>query len=256
MLNSCHRIPLRYATLGLLTACLATTGLSQTTISVKSGLISFAEGQVQLAGFGSKPSGTSIHLQEKQRLLTKAGNAELFLTPVTVLRAGSHSDWEMISAKASNIVMKLHNGSGIVELLAKLDGVQVSIEAGDATVHLEHKGIYRFDAAAGSEPTMKVLKGKAAVEIAGNNDIVKSKRSVVLGGASAEIAKLPATETDRLQAWHDQRSSLMARSFQGSRSARGGFNGAAGSSEGSGSAFGSQGTDSIACQNGTPALLN
>ena len=255
MLNSYDRIPLRYATLALLIACLAATGLAQTTVSVKPGLISFAEGQVKLAGFGAKPTGTNIHLQEKQRLLTKAGNAELFLTPVTVLRAGSDSDWEMVSAEPANIVIKLNSGSGIVELLAKLDGVQVSIEAGEATAQLEHKGIYRFDAAPASAPTMKVLKGKAAVEIAGNNSIVKSKRSIVLAGASAEIAKLPARESDRLQAWHDQRSSIIARSFQGS-GRRGGFNGAAGSSEGSGSAFGSHGTDSIACQNGTPALLN
>jgi len=255
MLNFYRLNSLRFATLGLLTACLATTGLSQTTISVKPGLISFAEGQVKLAGFGSKPSGTNIHLQEKQRLLTKTGHAELFLTPVTLLRAGTNSNWEMISANASNIVMKLHGGSGIVELLANLDGVRVSIEAGEASVQLEHKGVYRFDAAPGSAPTMKVFKGKAAVVNAGNKNIVKSKRSVVLDGASVEIAKLPAPQTDRLQAWHKQRSSVLARSFQGSRGG-GGFHGAASSSDGSESAFGSHGSDAIACENGTPALLN
>ena len=40
-----HRNPLRYAVLGLLTLGLATATLGQTTISVKPGLISYAEGR-------------------------------------------------------------------------------------------------------------------------------------------------------------------------------------------------------------------
>ena len=246
-----HRDPLRYAVLGLLTLGLAVAALGQATISVKPGLISYAEGQVKLAGSGAKPSGTNIHLQEKQRLLTDTGNVELLLSPVTLLRAGNTSDWEMVSSQTSNVVMKLRRGSGIVEVLAKLEGTRVKIKAGEAIVLLEHKGVYRFDATLGSVPMMKVLKGKAAVTIADEKHLVKAKRSIVLNGSSVEIAKLPAPKPDALESWHRQRSSLLARSFQGSRPA-----GRAARPSSTGSAFGAHGTGSIECENGTPALLN
>ncbi len=238
----------------LLVVSLAGVTSAQTVISVRPGLISYAEGQVKLAGAGPKPSGKDIHVERGQHLLTEAGRVEVLLTPVVILRTSGSSDWEMLSSKASDVRMKLHRGSGIVEVRARVKGASISVEAAGVSVRLENKGLYRFDSFPGTNPVLTVLKGKARVSDAAGSLVVKSKRLVALGGGTLKAGKLASSAApDALAAWHDERSALLS---QPTRRTRTRTRQVAGVPESTRSAFGSRGTGAIRCENGTPELLN
>ena len=251
MAHSIERQFVRCGVLFLLVTCVAALAFAQTVISVRPGLISYAEGQVKLAGAGPKPPYKDLHLGQGQHLLTAAGRVEILLTPVAILRAGGASDWEMVSADASDVRMKLHRGSGIVEVRARVKGARVSVEAGGASVRLENKGVYRFDLFPGSNAVLTVLKGKAQVSDGGGSLLVKSKRSVALGAGPLEAGKIASSTADALAAWHHERSALLAQSTRRARPRQ-----VAGVPELTGSAFGRHGSGAIQCQNGTPRLLH
>ena len=252
MTHSIERRFVRCGVLFLLVTCVAAPAYAQTVISARPGLISYAEGQVKLAGVGPKPSGKDIHLGQGQHLRTSAGRVEILLTPVAILRASGTSDWEMVSSEASDVRMELHRGSGIVEIRAKVNGARISIEAGGASVRLENKGVYRFDAVPGADAVLTVLKGKARVANGAGSLVVKSKRSVALGAGALEAGKLASSATpDALAAWHHERTALLSQPMRRARPRQ-----VAGVSESTGSAFGQHGTGAIQCENGTPELLN
>ena len=185
-------------------------------------------------------------------MLTAAGRVEILLTPVAILRTSGTSDWEMVSSEAADVRMKLHRGSGIVEVRARVKGASISVEAGGISVRLENKGLCRFDSFPGSDAVLTVLKGKARVLDETESLVVKSKRSVALGAGTLEAGKLAFSAIpDALDAWHDERSALLS---QPTRRAR--FRQVAGVSESTGSAFGQHGSGAIQCENSTPELLN
>ena len=197
--------------LGLLAFALLSATLpsfAQQVISAKSGLLSYVEGAVMLNGEPVDFSGVHFSdIKENGVVSTADGRAEVLLTPGVVLRMGENTSLRMITNRLVDTRLELLTGSAVVEADQISKDTSVAIVCKDAVVTLPKAGLYRFDA----EPAqLKVFKGDADVELAGNTQTVSTGHLVTLGGQTASVNKFDTEDTDGLDRWSHRRGSYLA----------------------------------------------
>jgi hypothetical protein len=198
--------PLPLLALALLSATLPS--FAQQVISAKSGLLSYAEGNVTLNGEPVEFSGVHFSDVKENAVVRSAdGRAEVLLTPGVVLRMGENTSLRMITNRLVDTRLELLTGSAVVEADQIAKDTNVAIICKDGVVTLPKAGLYRFDA----EPAqLKVFKGDADVELAGNTKTVSTGHLVPLGGQTASVEKFDAEDTDSLDRWSHRRGSYLA----------------------------------------------
>jgi hypothetical protein len=196
---------------GLSFAILATFALpaiAQPVISAKSGLLSYVEGQVMLNDQPVEFSNTRFaDVKENSVVRTTDGRAEVLLTPGVTLRMGENSALRMITNRLVDTRLELLSGSAVVEadLIAK--DTSVTVVVGSGAIALPKAGLYRFDVLPAQ---VKVFKGEAEVEQAGQTKVVSGSRMLSLATESASIEKFDAEDTDALDRWSHRRGSYLA----------------------------------------------
>lgn len=83
----------------------------------------------------------------------------------------------------------------------------VTVVVGQGAAALPKAGLYRFDA---SPAQIKVFKGDAEVEIAGQTKMVSTAHLLSLATETASIEKFDTEDTDSLDRWSHRRGSYMA----------------------------------------------
>jgi hypothetical protein len=177
-------------------------------ISAKSGLLSYMEGQVTLNDEPVDFSGAHFSdVKENSIVRTADGRAEVLLTPGVVLRMGENTSLRMITNRLVDTRLELLTGSAVVEADQIARDTSVTIVCKDAVVTLPKAGLYRFD----SEPAqLKVFKGEASVELAGDTKMIGSGHLLGLSGGTAAVEKFDAEDTDSLDRWSHRRGSYLA----------------------------------------------
>ncbi len=185
----------------------AAPSFAQPVLAAKSGLLSYAEGDVTVNGQPADLSGVHFSdLKENAVLKTADGRAEILLTPGVILRVGENSSLRMISNRLIDTRLELLAGSAVIEADQIAKDTSVTIVDKDGTVALTKAGIYRFDA----EPAqLKVFKGEANVEIAGNSQQISTGHVIPLSG-TATLSKFDVEDTDALDRWSHRRASYLA----------------------------------------------
>src|SRR5580658_2607237 len=181
---------------------------AQPVISAKSGLLSYVEGNVLLNDQPVEFSTTRFaDVKENSIVKTEDGRAEVLLTPGVTLRMGENSSLRMIANRLVDTRVELLSGSAVVEADQIAKDTNVTVVVGQGSVALPKAGLYRFDA---SPAQIKVFKGDAEVEIAGQTKIVSTAHMLSLGVETASIEKFDTEDTDALDRWSHRRGSYMA----------------------------------------------
>src|SRR5271168_4987569 len=101
----------------LLATLAAFAAYGQSVVSVRSGLINFAEGEVLLSGQPvEQRAGKFPEVREGSELTTEAGRAEVLLTPGMVMRVGPDSAITMTSASLIDTRVEFRRGSAVIEV--------------------------------------------------------------------------------------------------------------------------------------------
>jgi hypothetical protein len=197
---------LRLLALTLISASLPS--FAQQVISAKSGLLSYAEGVVTLNGEPVDFSGVHFSDVKENAIVTTAdGRAEVLLTPGVVLRMGENTSLRMIANRLVDTRLELLAGSAVVEADQIAKDTSVTILCKDGVVTLPKAGLFRFD----TEPAqLKVFKGDAEVELAGNTKTISTGHEIALGGQAASAEKFDTEDTDSLDRWSHRRGSYLA----------------------------------------------
>jgi hypothetical protein len=191
-----------------LVAALALPASAQPVISAKSGLLSYVEGQVLLNDQPVEFSTTRFaDVKENSIVKTGDGRAEVLLTPGVTLRMGENSSLRMITNRLVDTRVELMTGSAVVEADMIAKDTNVTVVVGQGAVELPKAGLYRFNAAPAQ---LKVFKGDADVEIAGQNKAVSGGRMLSLVPETAAIEKFDTDDTDDLDRWSHRRGSYLA----------------------------------------------
>jgi hypothetical protein len=216
---------------------------AQPVISAKSGLLSYVEGTVLLNDQPVEFSTTRFaDVKENSIVKTEDGRAEVLLTPGVTLRMGENSSLRMIANRLVDTRVELLSGSAVIEadLIAK--DTNVTMIVGQGSVALPKAGLYRLDA---SPAQLKVFKGDAEVEIAGQTKTVSTAHMLSLATETASIERFDPEDTDALDRWSHRRGSYMAmantsaaRSLVSSNSIPSGWGAGSGWGTGSGWGFG------------------
>jgi hypothetical protein len=191
-----------------LLAALALPVAAQPVISAKSGLLSYVEGQVKLNDQPVEFSSTRFsEVKENSVVSTADGRVEVLLTPGVTLRMGENSSLRMVTNRLVDTRVELLSGSAVVEADMIAKDTNVTVVVGQGSVALPKAGLYRFDA---SPAAIKVFKGDAEVEIAGQTKVVSSGRMLSTATESASIEKFDTEDTDSLDRWSHRRGSYLA----------------------------------------------
>ncbi|MCL4402539.1 MAG: hypothetical protein M1436_07760 [Acidobacteria bacterium] len=183
------------------------SAFGQSAISARSGMIHYVEGRVFL---GAQQVDTKIgnfpQVKENEQLKTEQGRAEVLLTPGVFLRLGENSAFRMITNRLIDTRLEFLSGSMILEVDDILKDNSVTIVDKDATIHLQKKGLYRFD----SEPAqLRVYDGEVAV-VSGDKTIeVKEGKALSLDGEMA-VTKFDKETGDALNRWSRRRGEYVA----------------------------------------------
>lgn len=138
---------------------------------------------------------------------TADGRAEVLLTPGVTLRMGENSSLRMIANRLVDTRVELLSGSAVVEADMIAKDTNVTVVVGQGSVALPKAGLYRFDA---SPAQIKVFKGDAEVEVAGQTKVVSSAHMLSLATETASIEKFDTENTDALDRWSHRRGSYLA----------------------------------------------
>jgi len=150
------------------------------THSGRPGSINYVEGQ---AAIDSQPltaaSVGAVELAKGQTLTTQAGKVEILLTPGVFLRVADNSAVMMVSPDLANIDVALVKGRAIIEAvdLHKENRIQAAQNA--ATITLQKKGLYDFDA---DHTQLRVFKGEAQLVAGGKEVKLKEMHMAILAG--------------------------------------------------------------------------
>src|SRR5262249_53665388 len=129
--------------------------------SAAPGIVNFAQGKVALNGQPVVPETGAAVLSPGQTLQTEDGRAELLLSPGVYLRVGENSAVKMDAVSDTAIKVEVVRGEAIAEV-DRIDKTQrLDIIDNGADAHLDHDGIYLFDAA---KPAVIVYEGRTRVE--------------------------------------------------------------------------------------------
>lgn len=200
--------PLRFAVVALLPVLVAVPVWGQPVISAKSGMVAKVQGTVFLDDKALEDSATHFpDVKEKQVVRTEDGLAEILLTPGVFLRLGEKSSIRMVSNRLIDTRVELLTGSAVVESDDVVKDTHVTIACQNASVTMPKAGIYRFNA---DPAQLKVYKGTAEVELAGQHTTAPTGKMVLLGGDSAALQHFDVEDTDFLDHWNQQRSEYVA----------------------------------------------
>ncbi len=200
------------AGLALSALCLAVTAAAQHVVGVRPGLCSYVRGDVAIAGERFETDGfPNRFLNAGQALETGNGVAEVQLGSLSVVRAGAHSELQLVSADHDQVEIELAHGSLILDLRDRFDRQRVTIRVAGAEVQSDHVGVYRIDAHAGRRPRLKVFDGRATVRIDRNKVAVGEGKLLLLSDASQGLRAFDKNKGDKLDGWATERRLLFAR---------------------------------------------
>ncbi len=192
--------------------------LGQSAVSVRPGLIHLAEGDVVLRDVveHKRNSGRYRHLLEGQRLISRDGRVELFLSQAMIVRVGANSEAEMVKADLNDIRLRLVKGAAIVEVLHKQGLDAITILSGEAQVRFDKKGLYRIDQVSDEPARLRVFRGSATVFAGPAPQGVPAKRSMLLAALpeGARVEKLDRSGKDALDDWQRERARVLAQDRQ------------------------------------------
>jgi len=181
---------------------------AQPVISAKSGMVAKVQGNVFLDDKILEDSATHFpDVKEKQIVRTEDGLAEILLTPGVFLRLGEHSSIRMVSNRLIDTRVEILAGSVVVESDDVVKDTNVTIVCQNGSVTMPKAGIYRFNT---NPAQLKVYKGTAEVELAGQHVTVLTGKMVMLSGDSGTLQHFDVEDTDFLDHWNRQRSEYVA----------------------------------------------
>ncbi len=126
------------------------------------GTVNYTEGEVLLRGALVDREGAGMYVMgEDQTLETKAGRAEVLLTPGIFVRVGEDSLIRMAEITGTELKLNLERGQAIIEVDQADKSRPVDISAQGVEARLDKKGTYGFDTVHSS---VMVFSGKLAVE--------------------------------------------------------------------------------------------
>jgi hypothetical protein len=165
------------ALLGIGVLCAPAFGADQ----ARPGTLNYIEGVAQLENKPLKVKDVgSTELNPGQVLATQQGKAEILLTPGVFLRLDDHSAVKMIYPGLTMTQVELVQGRAAVEVdeIHKQNNLRIIV--GGVTTELVREGYYVFNT---NPATVRVFKGKAAVEVGGGKfQEVKGHHEYALGG--------------------------------------------------------------------------
>ena len=198
----------RWRVLGaLVLLCLAATGLAQVAISPQAGLIHHHVGQVMVDGqpVPSDPH-RFVQLDPGQVLATKDGQAEVLLSPHSILRVGPDSRVRMLSNDITDARVELIGGSALVDRRKGLTESAVSLVSGSSVVEIRARGLYRLDLLPGQSPVLRVFRGKATAHSNESDWRLKGRQAVRLDSSSTGVYAFDGVAADALDEWNRERA--------------------------------------------------
>ena len=191
--------------------CLTATGLAQVAISPQAGLIHYHVGQVTVEGQTLAPDPHRfVQLDAGQVLATKDGQAEVLLSPDSILRIGPYSRVRMLSTDITDGRVELIGGSALVDCRKGLTDSTVSLVSGSSVVDIRDKGLYRLDALRGQPSVLRVFWGMATARGAECEWSLKSRQAVHLDSSSTGVYAFDTTAADALDEWNRERAVRIA----------------------------------------------
>src|SRR6267143_1298440 len=140
------------------------------------GSLNYVEGQASIEGQSLGPEAIGkTELHPGQSLETKAGKAELLLTPGAFFRLGDNSSATMISPNLTDTELRLDKGEATVEVAELQPENNVVIAEDGAKVRLTKTGFYDFDA---DHDLVRVYQGEADVEVNGRDIKVENEHQL------------------------------------------------------------------------------
>ena len=191
--------------------CLAATGLAQVAISSRAGLIHHHVGQVMVDG---RPvpfdSHRFVQLDPGQVLATEDGQAEVLLSPHSILRVGPDSRVKLLSDDITHPKLELLAGSAVIDSARGSVEATVSLVSGSSLVDIRDRGLYRLDALPGRPPVLRVFRGKATAHGDGYEWRLKSRQGVRLDSSSIGVYAFDTDAADALDEWNRERGVRIA----------------------------------------------
>ena len=174
------------------------------------GSLNYVEGQAFIEGQSLGPEAIGkTELHPGQSLETKAGKAELLLTPGVFFRLGDNSSATMISPNLTDTELRLDKGEATVEVAELQPENNVVIAEDGAKVRLTKTGFYDFDV---DHNIVRVYQGEANVEMNGQDIKVENEHQLAFNaGESMKPEKFDREQVqDDLYRWSSLRSSYLA----------------------------------------------
>jgi hypothetical protein len=182
------------------------TALAQSAISARSGMIHYVEGQVYLDGEAVENQlGHFPEVKENGQLRTAEGRAEVLLTPGVFFRLGENSSFRMITNRLIDTRLEFLSGTAIVEAADIPKDNSVTVVYQEATIHIEKKGIYRFDS---TPAQLRVFDGLAEVTQGDKTVDVKEGHEIALD--TLAVSRFDKNDTDALNRWSERRAEYVA----------------------------------------------
>ena len=191
--------------IGMMCLFLAAPVWAQNLISVKAGLINFAEGNVYVEERRLQFSeNTPPILKVEERLSTGFGWVEIQLGPGAYLRMGTGGLLKMENSDLDNMQFRISRGSVMVEIFDEVDDNNILIHFRDAAIELKEKGLYRLDC---SLSRLRVYGGKAEMRQSLQKTTVKRGEAAVRG--NKKVSEFDTEEKDLLHQWAALRSFVL-----------------------------------------------
>ncbi|HYP05045.1 MAG TPA: FecR domain-containing protein [Bryobacteraceae bacterium] len=179
----------------------------QHVISARSGLVHYTEGQVFLGEAINPKPAEYPEMKEGQHLTTKAGRAEVLLTPGVFLRVAENSDIQLLSNKLTDTRVEIVSGSAILEASEVSKDSPIQMVVAGTVVEIRKAGVFRLEA--GSPSLVRVYDGEAIVIAKSGPVTVKEGRQLLLASVPS-VEKFAKDDTDSFMRWAGRRSGYLA----------------------------------------------
>jgi hypothetical protein len=183
----------------------ATSGLyGQLVVSIKAGMVHYAEGKVLLDGKQVDPrAGNFPEMNPDQVLRTERGRVEVLLGP----RLSEDSEIRMVNNDLADTRLEFIGGSALFEVADLQKDASLKIKFNNNVVSPTRNGIYRLDSE--PSPQLKVYEGRADV-LADDKTIDVRKGRLLLLDSTLQMAKFDTNVGDTLHRWSNRRASYLS----------------------------------------------
>ena len=175
------------------------------------GALNYIEGQASLGAQALNAQSVGrVEIQPGEVLTTRAGKAEVLLTPGVFLRIGDDSAVRMISPSLTDTELNLEKGRATVEVDEIHRENDLLVDEDGAKTRLLKTGLYYFDA---DRAQVLVFDGMANVREGDTNIKVKKDHEVTLnpsGPLKAQKFGKSSYDADDLYRWSGLRSAYVA----------------------------------------------